>query len=757
MTPRTPRLAATAAAITAALLGLTGCTLFGQPVDEAPIATLEIDTPDVPETLQQPQPLAQAGGLLSATAEAPYAFGGSLQQPGEPPVPTVWTSADASAWQADPVDEDFEGAFDGTLTGSAELTALVGSRWTEGTRSVAAWTSTDRAEWTAVAFPDDFTARTRLSTAEVLGDELLVIGTDADGAASGVRVSDGESSALELPSPPKGQLLNPAYLGGDGADTVLLLATTGPEGENAPWVVYRSDDAGESWADPVPLAGAVDTVTGVAWTGSGFVATGGQIVGAATRQSAWSSPDGSAWTKEGVPASPGTVSYEYGDADVLLGAPGVAADGTVAVVSANDNSQASAVFTRSPAGAWAYAGETGTNTASGERGDALPVPGGVLGVVGSGGALRAGILAGTWADRQVFAERAPAFGVRSIDADADGLLVQLSRNVFTSTSASTNDWTNRTRTALAAVSADGAVTDAEYDPPELSGFSGVVRGSSDGTDVVLGSISSPSADFPTSGFVRTEGGAWTPVTGLPQTGITDLAGVTKVGDAWYAVGDYGVDSIVGTAKHAVAFSSQDGVTWAGTPGDFGDGSLETNAVDVCAAPDGTPLAVGWAEQTTGDYRLAAWTFAGGSWARVDLGNLADGYGYAETCASGDDGVVVSGWLGGRSSLFSVTDDGWERTFSAGRGDQLSEPTAVPGGFAASGIWNDDTHSQPVVWLSPDGVDWTPVAVPSLDVGVTTGVAVLGDDLLVTMPPSVGSPIVIVRDIEQVIADQTAED
>jgi hypothetical protein len=77
---------------------------------------------------------------------------------------------------------------------------------------------------------------------------------------------------------------------------------------------------------------------------------------------------------------------------------------------------------------------------------------------------------------------------------------------------------------------------------------------------------------------------------------------------------------------------------------------------------------------------------------------------------------------------------------------------VPGGFAASGSLTNETFSGPVVWLSADGSEWSPVSVPSQRPGSTFDVAPYGDDLVVTMSGRTGQPVSIVRDIEKVISD-----
>src|SRR5690606_340325 len=89
-----------------------------------------------------------------------------------------------------------------------------------------------------------------------------------------------------------------------------------------------------------------------------------------------------------------------------FGAP-TSADGVVTVVAANLNSAVSALYSRSASGTWTFGGVTSTNRTNGEIGVAAPLgDGGAALVLGSGGQLRTGTIAGAaFTDTATLADR----------------------------------------------------------------------------------------------------------------------------------------------------------------------------------------------------------------------------------------------------------------------------------------------------------------------------------------------------------------
>lgn len=725
-----------------------------------PLPTVTVEALDVPASMAQKQPwVSVRGEALPATGDLPFAFGGSVIEPGKPAIPAVWLSDDGKEWRRAIVDSSPAGSFSGRLAGSATLAAMGGTQWKDRALTSKLWLSKDRELWESVDLPEDFAARFRITTLSVIGQRVFVIGEAADGAVSGLIVANSKAETLALPAPNEGELLFPLALAGNANDLVLL-AEPGPEGEPVPTVAFHSKDSGSSWSAPSEIAGATSDVAGVVWTGSEFVATGSapgsDAQGASLRARAWNSADGRTWTAEAVPDPPSDGPfYLYDSADAWLGAP-TQAGGRVAVVAGNENSAVSALYERSQGGAWSFAGVTSANDESGGGGTAIPLPeGGAVAVLGSSGFLRTGVFSGgRFVDGTRISSREFLDRVSDFFPGRDRELIALSRSTYTVSE--TLGWRNASQWGLAEFSGGDAVTATAWEPEDVSSLLGIVLAAdASGAEVVIGS------DFPTSGSVLIPRGyfrdaaetEWVPVSGFPSTGATEFWRVISTGDTWVAVGEYRPSTIAGTSAHGTVWTSGDGIAWSPAEGNFGEGPLRSATSDVCAFPDGTPIAVGWVEESTGSYRMAAWAPSGDAWTRVDLGPSGDREGYASSCASDDRGVVVSATVGGRSVLLHTTDgSSWDRVFTADRGLYLSDPVAVPGGFAASGSWSNDTTAGAVVWLSRDGVDWEPVAVPSQNQGSTGLLAAYGGDLLVSMSATSGNPLLVIRDVEAAIDD-----
>ncbi len=242
--------------------------------------------------------------------------------------------------------------------------------------------------------------------------------------------------------------------------------------------------------------------------------------------------------------------------------------------------------------------------------------------------------------------------------------------------------------------------------------------------------------------------------GFEGTGATNFNGAAHVGDVWVAYGTFRENSELSTPLHGLIWTSADGASWTRGAGDFGSGPFESSVTGVCALPDGDLIGVGWIEQSAGEFRTAVWKSDGPTWTRLDIGDLGSRSGFADSCATGEDGVILGATVGGRSTLLSSTDGStWDEVFRAERGVTVGTPVAVTGGFVASGSVDSQDFSGPVVWLSKTGAEWAPVSIASYRNGSTEEVAAWGDDLIVTMSGVIGSPVSLIRDIESVIANQ----
>lgn len=748
---RTPAPTIVIAAI--AVTALSGC--IGTAPPQPPVAT--IDTVAVPDAMLSAEAsVTMDTRILPGTETVPMLIGGSSGEPGEGERPTVWTSVDGSTWEPQDV-ADVEGDFTGSIAGTADLAVLGGGVWADGATTSVLWSSEDRETWTEVELPESFAATFRVFDVAVAGSTIYAIGGNASGEEHAVRIDGEDVSDIELPAVDEGEMRGTSQLLAFG-DILILFGSPGPEGDPAATVSHVSDDGGKTWSEAGTIVESPGFVAGIAAVDGGYVATGGSIRSGsnATDAAAWFSPDGLAWTAESVPAFTEGPLFTSLNSDVWFGIP-LAGQFGVSVVLGNDNASMSGIFTRSADGAWTLAGLTDTNSTNGGGGSALNVDGTtIVGMLGSAPYARLGTFAGgAWTTVAVLAPREDVARPSTIYPADDRSLITVITSKFTA--GAEYEWSNTTSYQLGELS-DDTLSLVAWDPARAGELSSVVLGTDDdGAEVLLGSYFNHDAGtIAPEGWFRADPSAeWTPVTGFPTTGATSLASVQKIGDQWVAVGDARASSVVGQSEHGVVWVSADGITWAAPSGDFGDGVLETSIADVCALPDGSGLAIGWREESAGEYRTAVWASSDAGWTQVDIGDLGETNGYGTDCASDDEGVILAAHVSGRDTLQRSTDGAaWEEVFRAERGVYLGELAAVPGGFAASGSLTTESFTGPVVWISADGVAWSPLAIPSFRDGSTIAVAPYGDDLLVTMHPRVGHPVSIIRDIERTIADYT---
>ncbi len=738
-------------------LVLVACT---SPVPEA-LPQAVVETIAVPESMEQHQPYVTIGGAaLSATEKLPFAFGGSAAEPGKAAAPAVWVSDDGKDWRRTVVDSDVTGSFAGTLAGSDSIAALGGTEWKDRALTSRLWVSKDREVWKSVKLPKEFAEQFRISVLTVIDSRILVIGQAADGSVSGLSVVGSKVLPLSLPATAKKEFLSPTAIAGN-KDQLVLVAMPGPEGDNVPTVAYSSSNAGKSWSSsPVEIADSTSSVAGLVWTGEEFVATGSgpqnDTPGAASRARAWSSPDGETWSVENIPDPPNEgASYLPEAASMWFGAP-LARDGRVTVIASNENSAASLFYERQQDGTWSFGGVTNNNEASGEGGVAIPAASGsTVAVLGASGYLRTGVFSqGAYVDGTTISSREFPDRISEFLPSADGTLIVLSQLIYTVDDET--GWRNSRRSNLAEYTRGTNAKLVEWDPAAAGELINVTKASDkSGAELVVGSeFPAGSSTILGRGFFRESSSAeWQALTGFDTSGATGFNRILRTQDGWMLGGAYRTSSNAGTPSHAGVWTSLDGVNWVVGQGEFGSGRLESSISDACLLPDGTPIAVGYTEKSTGSFRMTAWSPAGDSWAVTDLGKVAEREGFASSCASDSDGVIISGTLSGRSVILHTSDGTtWKKVFTADRGIDLDNPVAVSGGFVAAGRWSNDTTTGPVVWLSRDGTSWKPIAVPSLNTWSSTKVTAEGKDILVGMSYTSGNPLIVIRDIKKVIND-----
>ena len=748
-----PRRLAFLIAATSALT-LAACTADDPAT--APLPTVTVEELAVPEGMLASKSWVQlSGGILPATDALPYAAGGAAAEPGAGGTATVWLSRDGQDWDAVEVDPDAQGAFSGSLAGTDTLAALVGTLWHEGTLTTVLWTSEDRENWERVELPKDFAASIRVTGVTVdASGRILLVGTDYQHKPRGIVIDDGDVTEMELPETGE-EHLNPGSIAA-GGESAVMIAMPAAEGEIAPLVAYRSADGGATWQAANEVAPERSGVYNVVWTGQHFVATGytpaNSTPAAQSAPAAWSSPDGATWTAETVPEP---EEYYTSNDDVWLGEPSVA-NGVVSTIGGNDNQAYSAAYERSANGQWSVTGYTSLHSRNGDDGRSVSVgDGSTIGLVGSAGAVRAGTLAGgNWTDSAVLSEREDLLWVREVLDQSDGALVSLGLSHFAIQAGGL--WRNWSTSSTARYDLGDTVETVPADPARLDELSSIVRSSDpDAGELVIGSSFPADADaILLEGYFRPSSDAeWVPMSGFPADGSTWITGLTHTESGWIAVGEHRVDTLVSSPNHGAIWTSADGISWAPALGYFGSGELETSISDVCQLPDGTPIALGSAEAQNGNSHAVAWSYDWTSWTRLDVGDLDQRRGWFSSCADSPEGLVASATIGGRDLLLR-TENGseWETVFEAEDGVSLHSPVAVEGGFAAAGGWSNSERSGPVVWVSKDGGSWSPLAVPSRTAGTTSVVAAVGSDLVVAMPALVGHPLLVIRDIAEVVAE-----
>ncbi|WP_156959781.1 hypothetical protein [Nocardia sp. BMG51109] len=711
----------------------------------------------VPQWMRRSQPVVDADVIIAGEAGLPWITGGSVAQPGSGAAPTVWLSDDAGTWIRTPVAPDFTGSFTGVLRGGRELVALAGVVWSGGVLASRLWTSADRRHWTEVPLLDDFAEQYRITDAYVAGKTIVLAGTDSRGAARALRLDhDGANASLiELPRPGDDDVLNVKRILGEG-NSLVLVASPGPEGASAATVSYRSIDSGKTWSAPATIADRGGYVGGAVWTGSEYVATGAvrrdTSPAAPLIPAAWASHEGSAWRLEPVPAPPSDSRFRTdGSLSTWLDVPTVR-DGVVAVIAAGQTAPGSAVFRRGPDRGWSYLGETTVNSGLGVGGAAIAVNDDTVTAVLSSGEARFGRSTGsTWTDGQTLSTHDDVFDTTAPLASQQALLFT-QRRVFTPRA----DWGYISSAEGRLVHMTGnRLEQRNWDPPDAAGLVNTKVVSAEGGATVTVGIEFAADRNIARGWYRPNPDApWQTIQGFDTTGSTAINSVRKTGSIWTAVGTYRASTDLESSEHAAVWTSSNGQDWVREVGEFGGGPLRTSLTDVCALPDGTSLGVGWAEVSNSSrYQPAVWRSQPTGWHRVHLGALAEGDGSIGGCAVSGASVVVNARTEGRNVMLR-SDNGtdWTEVARAEPGRTIGAPVAVPGGFAATGSWSDRTHTGPALWLSADGITWTPRRVPSVQNGSTTTVSVLGDDLLVTMDPLIGDPVMLIRHSARVVAD-----
>jgi hypothetical protein len=229
------------------------------------------------------------------------------------------------------------------------------------------------------------------------------------------------------------------------------------------------------------------------------------------------------------------------------------------------------------------------------------------------------------------------------------------------------------------------------------------------------------------GRVMTTDFAKVPGATHPEHAVTD---VRHSGGRYVAVGSANGD--------AAAWTSADGATWrpAAAAGGVFARSAAQRLSSVTPGPSGW-LAVGRAGR---GHPLVASSADGAKWTALDSDKAFSGADTgANAAASGPAGYAVVGSSGGDAMAWTSKDlKSWTKGSGAGlaapkkTSQVMNDVVAGSFGFVSVGSVDATDGSQPVAWISPDGVKWTKVEMDipeSADSAELTRVAVNGNRIV----------------------------
>ena len=727
----------TLAVVTLAATALSGCSMLG-PVAPIPSATLEqLDAPA--ELTEAGRPVSLSQHISPGSAHHPWVIGGSRRNAQQEWKPAYWSSLDGRTWRESVLDE-LEGRASVSFRSSAELLAFAGTVWHEGFWRSVVITSADAEAWRDIALPAGFAQRYRIGSFDVHGDEVIAIGTDASGAARGIRVAGEQVHEFDVPS--TGDKPFNAVAVVRSGDTVLLLAAPGLDSEPQPTLAFISHDLGLNWQGPGQVADALDGVSGVVAVSDGFVATGRVKVPGEDRSdpAAWFSADGLSWTRELVPASEqGWLSRDSGMSSLDL--PNQWND-VVGATLTNSESLVNQAYRRSPAGTWATDVAFNLSKGIGQAGAVLHADDFSVGLVTGNGGSRIGRIENSrWRVAELLTERADREVLGSALTISDGVILVSERPVFTS---SPVQWSNQQSTSHYRVQGDRIETTTLDTPAEVKEPWFERRGSE---EVILGFDSESGT---ARGWHREAGTEWAPVHGLSPDRITTFRELIASDDGWFAAGSTRASR--SDNWRPTAWFSPNGVDWSTTdiPGSHDDVGVRWIS-GVCRSPDGAIIAVGTEERQPERFRAVAWTVESGTLVPTTSAVFGEGHSYSGLCAEAEDGMVARITVEGRPSLYWSADGlSWEPALVPEPGSSADTPIAVTGGLVAIGYYQDGDFASPVLWLSRDGRSWSPVQLPGIGNSTPNAVVQSGDDLLLLLDEPGIAPVAVIRDIDELI-------
>jgi hypothetical protein len=738
------------ALVVASAVALTGCAVPGpSPVPipaPAPLAswsTLSLDPSALPR--HPPQSLR---ATLDAEAHLPAIAVGSVVRDGAAR-PVIWHPTPRGLGEPELLDVGGQPGTAYQTASDGQRSLVAGITWTGPVSTPFVLVSDDRLTWRQLTFPPPAVDQGMGIGVLALAPHPLVASVD-DGA---IRVVDLDTGAIaDLPPPSQGRPSSVAAMSSLGTTAVLLVYALGSNGTSA-LVGYRSTDGGATWEQAESPSGVRPAVHGLVRVPGGLLAVGGTQIDNVDTATSWFTPDGLTWRQESL-----DVIYQRTSDGVVTNldhrASSAAVRGDTAYVSVQlDNTLFSVILSRTGDGSWREHTRNAPWLAPGVSTRLIGLEDGLLtvrswqhatefGYVPPGGPPQA-VAAWPWDTPE-----SGSLGLAAVIQDVPYLFA--TRTVVT-----LDDRWIRHR-VLTAYRVDGdRVVPADWTPPDASQATTLQIASNHlGDTVILGSVLTATPDLPNGLEIvgwRVSQGDTQPATGLAGPRTEDLAAVGFTGQGWVAVGTDRAD-LSADQGTAAAWVSPDGLAWQRStlPSDPGR-AANTQAVDVCALPDGVPFVVGWADDRDTGGRPVAW-LGGASWTQADLTGLGEGVTSLSSCANTAQTMILQGVQGGLDQAW-VTTDGVRFTpvSLTERADQALAVQAYDGGYAALGTLYADHHRQAVVWLSRDGLAWRRLPLPVTPPSVGALLLVWGDKLLAVYTTDAGQGAVVLNNPAELLA------
>ncbi|MCW2756259.1 MAG: hypothetical protein JWO46_5 [Nocardioidaceae bacterium] len=643
---------------------------------------------------------------LAAGPGGPAVFAGTSTEPDQPSKAAVWTAGSTKPTLLDvPGDATVSHA-----VANGSQTLVFGFSTTKGRDTNWMQSSDDRVTWKPVDLPADLDKRdAELAHVVPLGDgQALLIGLDDKHQLFSQPLSGG--TPVELPAPPgKTRYQGVAAAAANGGTLLVLASATRPDGTRV-LVGLRSTDAGKTWTQVKAPGESGASVYGLVPVGKSFVATGYVSLSVA-RPAAWSSTDGSSWTREQVP----TIPLGHDGWDAYLSTPTVRGD-TVYASGINGENLAGFVLQRK-AGAWSILGSTADGGTPGTYALAAPTEDGVATATSEDGQVGFGELAGSWhstgttgTPKHTGDWSTPGVFDGSPDLPYSRVSVDLEPN---------HGWTRTYTSQLVHLDAQGGQI-REASPAAAAAFtSPAVASARDGTTVVAGTVNH-NDDAPDHGddtdigaYVKGPDGGWKTATGLTGPRTEQIASLQYVDGSWVVLGYDRADFAGSAHEFGAVWVSKDGRTWKRQQGGFDVTPTQNSYLtSTCRSAAGLVVVGGASDDARGS-KPTAFRRTGGDWKPVDLAPLGKDLQGLSGCVGTGDVTLFQGSTAEGRGLWRTTDlASWDKVAIGGLDDSVSTIRPVAGGFAAAGGQYDGLLAQPVVWLSADGRSWTSVDVTS---------------------------------------------